>query len=52
LMRHILFFAHDPDAVQRVFYAALEFVSCMKVARLVCTPDERAWELVGCRPRI
>jgi hypothetical protein len=52
LMRHILFFAHDPDAVKRVFYAALEFVSCMKVARLVCTPDERAWELVGCRPRI
>lgn len=46
LARNILFFAHDPELVQRVFDAAVEFVSRVPVARLVFTPDERAWELI------
>jgi hypothetical protein len=46
LIRNILFFAHDPGLVERVFEAALEFVSHVPVARLVFTPDESAWELI------
>ena len=46
LIRNILFFAHDPGLVERVFESALEFVSRVQVARLVFTPDERAWELI------
>jgi len=46
LIRNVLFFAHDPDLVQRVFDAAIEFVSRVPVARLVFTPDERAWDLI------
>jgi len=46
LIRNILFFAHDPDLVKRVFEAALEFVSRVRVARFVFAPDERAWELI------
>lgn len=46
LIRNILFFAHDPELVKRVFDAAIEFVSRVPVARLVFTPDERAWELI------
>ncbi|HTW87524.1 MAG TPA: hypothetical protein VMD75_05925 [Candidatus Binataceae bacterium] len=46
LMRNILFFAHDPELVRRVFEAALEFVSRVRVARFVFAPDERAWELI------
>ena len=46
LIRNVLFFAHDPELVQRVFDAAIEFVSRVPVARLVFTPDERAWELI------
>jgi len=46
LIRNILFFAHDQDLVRRVFEGALEFVSRVPVARLVFTPDERAWELI------
>ena len=46
LIRNILFFAHDPHLVKRVFDAAIEFVSRVPVARLVFTPDERAWELI------
>ncbi|HEX4075389.1 MAG TPA: hypothetical protein VHX49_08325 [Candidatus Acidoferrales bacterium] len=46
LIRNILFFAHDPELVKRVFEAALEFVSRVRVARFVFTPDERAWELI------
>jgi hypothetical protein len=47
LLRHTLFFAHDSELVKQVFYAALEFVSRVNVARLVFTPEARAWELVG-----
>jgi hypothetical protein len=46
LIRNILFFAHDPDLVKRVFEVAIEFVSRVRVARFVFTPDERAWELI------
>jgi hypothetical protein len=46
LLRHTLFFAHDPEMVKRVFHAAIEFVSRVKVARLIFTPDLRAWEWV------
>jgi hypothetical protein len=46
LIRNILFFAHDPDLVRRVFEAAIEFVSRVPVARFVFAPDERAWELI------
>jgi hypothetical protein len=46
LIRNILFFAHDPDLVKRVFDAAIEFVSRIPVARFVFAPDERAWELI------
>ncbi len=46
LMRHILFFADDRELVRSVFDAALRFVSSVNVAKLVFTPDARAWELV------
>jgi len=46
LLRHTLFFAHDPELVKQVFHSAIEFVSRVNVARLIFTPDVRAWELV------
>lgn len=46
LLRHILFFAHDGELVRQVFDAALRFVSSVNVAKLVFTPDARAWEMV------
>jgi hypothetical protein len=46
LIRNILFFAHDPELVKRVFEAAIEFVSRVPVARFIFAPDERAWELI------
>jgi hypothetical protein len=46
LMRHVLFFAQDHALVARVFDSVLEFVSRVEVARLVFTPDARAWELI------
>jgi hypothetical protein len=47
LMRHILFFAHDEGMVKKVFDSVMTFVSCVRVARLVFTPDERVWGLIG-----
>lgn len=47
LLRNILFFSHDERLVARVFDSAFEFVSCVTTARLVFTPDARAWRLVG-----
>jgi len=47
LLRNILFFSHDEQLVKRVFDSAFEFVSCVTTARLVFTPDERAWRLIG-----
>jgi hypothetical protein len=46
LLRDILFFAHDRELVERVFEAAVEFVSRVPVARYTFAPDERAWELL------
>lgn len=46
LLRNILFFAQDADLVNRVFEAALEFVSRVPVRRLVFAPDKRVWELI------
>jgi hypothetical protein len=46
LMRHILFFAHDRELVDRVFESAIGFVSRVPVARFTFAPDERAWELI------
>jgi len=46
LLRHILFFAHDVDLVQRVFDAAVDFVAHVPVARLTFTPDPDVWELI------
>jgi hypothetical protein len=46
LLRHILFFAHDADLVQRVFNAALDFVSCVNMARLTFAPNPAVWELI------
>lgn len=47
LLRNILFFAHDYDLVKRLFDSAVEFVSQVRVFRLVFTPDARVWELIG-----
>jgi len=47
VMRHILFFAHEKDLVSRVFDSVVDFVSRVEVARLIFTPDARAWELIG-----
>lgn len=46
LLRNILFFAQDRELVRKVFDAAVQFVSTVNVAKLVFTPDARAWELV------
>lgn len=47
LLRNILLFARDPDLVNRVFEAAVEFASRVPVRRLTFTPNERVWELIG-----
>ena len=47
MLRNVLFFAHDPELVERVFHSALEFVSSVEVARLVFRPDQSVWELIG-----
>jgi len=47
LLRNILFFSHDEQLVKRVFDSAFEFVSRIAVARLIFTPDERVWRLIG-----
>ena len=47
LLRNVLFFAHDEQLVNRVFDSAYEFVSRVATARLIFTPDERAWRLIG-----
>jgi hypothetical protein len=46
IMRHVLFFAEENDLVAKVFDSILEFVSRVKVAQLIFTPDARAWELI------
>jgi len=46
LMRHILFFAHEPTIVERVFDSVLELASVVNVRKLVFTPDARAWQVI------
>jgi hypothetical protein len=47
LLRNILFFSHDEQLVKRVFDSAFEFVAGVATARLIFTPDERVWRLIG-----
>jgi hypothetical protein len=47
LMRHILFFAHEERLVSRVFDSVLDFVSRVRVSRLIFTPDARVWQLIS-----
>ncbi len=47
LLRNILFFSHDEQLVRRVFDSAFEFVSRIATARLIFTPDESVWRLIG-----
>ncbi len=46
LLRHLLFFANDGELVTHVFDSVLNFVRHVHVAKLIFTPDARAWELV------
>jgi hypothetical protein len=47
LLRHILFFANDDYMVGKIFDSVMRFVSCISVERLIFTPDERVWGLIG-----
>jgi hypothetical protein len=47
LLRNILFFAHDPCLVGRIFQSACEFVSQVPVRRLKFLPDDRVWNIIG-----
>jgi len=47
LLRHILFFAADPDLVKLVFQSACEFAEKVPVRRLCFVPDQRVWEMIG-----
>ena len=46
LLGNILFFARDPEFVNLVFDAALDFASRVPVRRLTFVPDARVWELI------
>ena len=46
LMRNILFFAKDPDLVERLFDSACRFVETVPTYRLTFYPDERVWDLI------
>ena len=46
LMRHVLFFAHDPEIVERVLDSIVRFASSTEIVEMEFTPDHRAWELV------
>jgi hypothetical protein len=46
LMGNILFFARDPEFVNLVFDAAIDFVSRIPVRRLTFVPDARVWDLI------
>jgi hypothetical protein len=47
LLRHTLFFAHDPELVKRVFDSAIRFVSQVRVSRLIFKHDASVWDLIG-----
>ena len=47
LMRHILFFAHDPELVESVFQTVCDLVRRVPVKRLVFKKDASVWKLIG-----
>jgi hypothetical protein len=47
VMRSILFFADDSELVKLVFRSAWDFVERIPVRRLVFSPDQRVWEMIG-----
>jgi energy-coupling factor transporter ATP-binding protein EcfA2 len=47
LLRHVLFFAQDPEMVRMIFDTVCEFVTRVPVRRLVFAPDARVWELIA-----
>ncbi len=47
LLANTLFFANDPQSVQRVFQSACDFVHRVPVCRLTFVPDARVWEMIG-----
>jgi hypothetical protein len=46
LMENILFFAKEPELVNKVFETACRFASCVPIQRLTFVPDARVWELI------
>jgi hypothetical protein len=46
LLANVLFFAHDPALVGRVFGTVCELVARVPVRRLTFVPDARVWELI------
>ncbi len=46
LMRNILFFAEDPQLVEKVFASACDFVARVPIRRLTFYPDARVWDEV------
>jgi hypothetical protein len=46
LLSNMLFFAEDPELVQRVFQTACDFVQRVPVYRLTFVPDARVWEMI------
>jgi hypothetical protein len=44
LMRNILFFAEDPDLVEKLLATACDFVSRVPIRRLTFYPDAKVWE--------
>jgi len=46
LLRNVLFFAREPEFVEMVFDAAVDFVDRVPVRRLTFKPDFRVWEML------
>lgn len=46
LMRNILFFAEDPELVEKILATACDFVSRVPTCRLMFYPDARVWDRV------
>jgi hypothetical protein len=47
LLSNMLFFAEDPQLVNRVFETACDFAARVAVFRLTFAPDVRVWQLIG-----
>jgi hypothetical protein len=47
LLRNVLFFAEDLEAVHQVFQAACGFVAAVPVRRLTFAPTPAVWETIG-----